>query len=132
MKVIVCIDDNKGILFNNRRVSKDKVILEDIFSDNEKVFINSFSKALFEDYEEKIIIDENFLENAEDDDVCFVENVELTAFEDKIDEIVVYNFNRDYPSDFKLDIDYEDYELIDSIEFKGYSHEVITKEILVK
>ena len=33
MKIIACLDDNNGLLFNNRRQSRDRVVIEDILKD---------------------------------------------------------------------------------------------------
>ena len=33
MEVIYCVDNNLGISFNNRRVSSDKEIINDIYKD---------------------------------------------------------------------------------------------------
>ena len=30
MKLIVCLDDNKGMMFNNRRQSRDRVLIENV------------------------------------------------------------------------------------------------------
>ena len=50
MKIIACLDDNNGLLFNNRRQSRDRVVIEDILKDchNSKLWINNFSKSLFD------------------------------------------------------------------------------------
>ena len=37
MKIIVCVDDNFGMLFNNRRQSKDQMLLEDMMGKIEKI-----------------------------------------------------------------------------------------------
>ena len=44
MKIIACLDDNNGLLFNNRRQSRDRVVIEDILKDchNSKLWINNF------------------------------------------------------------------------------------------
>lgn len=129
MKVIICLDDNGGMLFNNRRQSRDKEVLKDIINNlkGEKLRISPFSEKLFGDYSENVIVDEEFLIKASENDICFVEN---NALKDicGIDEIVVYKWNRLYPSDFKCDIDFSRCDLVDSVEFKGFSHEKITKE----
>ena len=44
MKIIVCLDDNNGMLFNNRRQSRDKTVVEDIIS----VYQNSTDKDGFD------------------------------------------------------------------------------------
>ena len=54
MNVILCLDDNKGLLFNNRRQSRDKAVLDDIFNNlnGEKLAVTTFSEKLYSDYAE--------------------------------------------------------------------------------
>ena len=120
-----------GLLFNNRRVSRDKLLIEDVIKETKDrtLYINEFSTDLFED---NIIIDDEFLIKAKEDEYCFVENVLLKSYEDKIQSLIVYKWNRDYPSDFKLDIDISMWKLIRQEEFSGNSHLVITKEEYIK
>lgn len=42
MIVILCLDDKKGMMFNNRRQSKDKFVIQDILKlvDGKKLFIS--------------------------------------------------------------------------------------------
>lgn len=129
MKVIICLDDNGGMLFNNRRQSRDKEVLKDIINNlkGKKLHISPFSEKLFADYSENVIVDEDFLNKASENDVCFVENKPLKDVS-VISEITVYKWNRIYPSDLKCDIDFSLYTLVETIDFKGFSHEKITKE----
>lgn len=128
MQIIVCVDDNMGMLFNNRRQSRDQILIEDILGRAEKIWIHSFSEKLFEGYEERIIIEDDFLLKAEEQDVCFVENKHLMPYINKVDELVVYKWNRKYPSDFKLDVNLEEWQMVSQEEFAGKSHEKITRE----
>lgn len=129
MKIIVCLDDNNGMLFNNRRQSRDRVVCEDIIRnlDGEKLFISSFSQLLFENFNDEISVCEDFLEKG---DTCFVENQSLSQW--NADEVIVYKWNRVYPSDFYCDIDFSKYSLSAQTEFEGFSHEKITKQIYIK
>ena len=129
MKVIICLDDNGGMLFNNRRQSRDKEVLKDIINNLEggKLYISPFSEKLFADYVETVIVDEAFLTKASENDSCFVENKSLRDLSG-INEIIVYKWNRVYPSDFKCDIDFLTCTLTEIVDFKGFSHEKITKE----
>ena len=130
MKVIICLDDNGGMLFNNRRQSRDKEVLKDIIDSlkGNKLYASAFSQKLFSDYADSVIIDDDFLTKASENDLCFVENKPLKSVSG-INEIIVYKWNRIYPADFKCDIDLSKYKLVESIDFKGFSHEKITKEI---
>ena len=132
MIIAVCVDDKMGMLFNHRRQSHDKFLIDDLMNITEKVHINSFSQELFGEYADKIEIDENFLENAAENDVCFVENSDLESYSDKINKVILYLWNRHYPSTLKFKVDLSDYNFIESTEFKGNSHEKITREVYSK
>ena len=129
MKVIICLDDNGGMLFNNRRQSRDKEVLKDIINNlnGNKLYISEFSQKLFGDYTDCVMVDEDFLADSCESRICFVENKSLKNLS-AISELIVYKWNRVYPADFKCDVDFSVYELVESIDFKGFSHEKITKE----
>ncbi len=133
MNVIICLDDNNGMLFNNRRQSRDKAVLSDIFNDlkDEKLFITKFSEKLMAECCDKVVIcdDTATLENGQ---WFFCENVDLTTFVDKIEKLVVYKWNRVYPSDFTCNLDFSLFNLESECELMGNSHPVITKQIFVK
>ena len=128
MIVAVCIDDNAGMLFNSRRQSRDRELIKDFMQMAKEncVMIKPFSSAIFEG--EKIIVDENFLENADENDFCFVEDESITPYAEKIKEIIVYKWNRVYPSDVEFEMPMG-FILQSSTDFTGFSHDTITKEI---
>lgn len=139
MNVIVCVDNNGGMLFNHRRQSRDKNVVDIILkiSENTKLWISSFSKELFKEYpsdkeHKQIINDEDFLQKASQDDYCFVEDCHLQEYKDQIDKIYIFRWNTDYPADFKLDLDMKDFQLEKTEDFKGNSHEKITLEVYIK
>ena len=70
------------------------------------------------------------MEKAGEKDYCFVENLEIENFRDKIEKIILCKWNRKYPGDFFFTIDVNDgnWKLIDVEEFSGSSHEKITLE----
>ncbi len=134
MNIIVCVDDNKGMLFDGKRLSKDRKVTDDIINmlGRKKLYINSFSADLFES--EYCVICDDFLEIAKRDDFCFAENVDLSQIKERIDGLVIYRWNRKYPSDFKFDLPFYELKLklVGSFDFKGYSHDKITKEVYKK
>lgn len=138
MKVIVCVDDGNGMLFNKRRQSQDRVLRDDIrkMAAGQKLWMNTYSAKQFQEEGEAVsqnlMIAEDFLEQAGENDFCFVENEKLLPYSDRIGEIVVYRWNRSYPGDFHLDLDLSQWKLVQTTEFAGYSHEKITKEIYSK
>ena len=132
MKIIVCLDDYGGMLFNHRRQSRDRVLIADVMQDmaDKKICILAYSELLFADYEGRYTVVEDF-SDLPDDSVCFVENVDVKPFMDSISAVTVYNWNRVYPRDFVFDINLENegFSLMSSREFEGYSHENIRKEV---
>lgn len=145
MKVIVCVDDGNGMLFNKRRQSQDRVLRDDVqkMAAGQKLWMNAYSARQFqegnqtgENFKENLkgnlVVAEDFLEQAGENDFCFVENEKLLPHSDRIREMVVYRWNRSYPGDFHLDLDLSQWKLVQTTEFAGYSHEKITKEIYRK
>ena len=132
MKIIVCLDDDNGMLFNKRRQSRDIKVLEDIAGLTNEVWISPFSAKLFEGTEKaecfQVKTDDLCLNKAGVGEFCFVENEKLLPYSDKIEELIVYKWNRKYPSDFKLDLNLNEWKLIETSEFVGNSHEKITRE----
>ena len=130
MNIIVCVDEKKGMLFNKRRQSKDKLVIKDIIDNLESdLYINDYSKELFVDYMDsnKIHVVEEF--NFEKDKYYFIENLDVSSYEKNISNIIIYNWNRTYPKDKTFNIDLNNYELVNTIEFVGNSHDKITKQI---
>ena len=133
MKIIVCLDDYGGMLFNFRRQSRDRFLIKDVVADlgDKKLYILEYSEILFEDYKGKYEVVDNLFGVNDDDGVLFVENIDVKPYIDRISSVTVYNWNRVYPRDFVFDINLEKegFSLMSSYEFEGYSHENIKKEV---
>lgn len=125
MKLIVCLDDNKGMMFNKRRQSRDRVLIENVIElcKGEKLYTNEYSVALFPENAVEVFESIEDIENA----YCFAEN--FTVNEECVDEIIVYKWNRLYPADTYFNIDFGGWSLIETVDFEGSSHEKITREI---
>ena len=132
MKVIVCLDERLGMLFHNRRLSRDRKVIEDICKRTEKLYISAFSETLFQEMEVNLCVDEAFLEKASAGEVCFAENQFLKNYEEKIEELVVYQWNRSYPSDVQIDLPIHTWKMVNEEEFEGFSHEKITRQVYVR
>lgn len=130
MIAIICIDDNNGMMFNHRRQSQDKKIREYILSIifTNTLWMNSYSKKQFLD-DSRIVVDETFFEKATENDYCFIENIDISPYIDKIEKIILFKWNRNYPADTFFSINLSNWTLVDSEHFVGYSHDKITKEI---
>ena len=132
MKVIVCLDERFGMLFNQRRLSRDRKVIEDICYRTKRLYVSRFSETLFCDAPIEICMDEEFLEKAKIGEVCFVENRLLMQYIDKIEELVVYQWNRSYPSDMKIDIPLQEWNKISEEDLEGFTHEKITRQVYVR
>ena len=134
MIVIVCLDDNNGMLFNGRRQSKDKLLREHIRTlvGKQKLWMNAYSAKQFEAEQfTSLQVDEEFLQKVGPGEYCFVENKGLEDVEGQIEKLVVFRWNRVYPADQYLDISIESgsWSLLEQVEFAGHSHEKITREV---
>ena len=136
MTVFLCIDERGGMIFMNRRVSSDKVLTKDVEKSvgDGILYISDFSEFLFENSDISVMSVPNPLQVAGEGDFVFVENLSLKETIEKIDKLIIYNWNRKYPFDFSLDITplEEGFRLSEKYDFKGKSHDKITKEIYVK
>ena len=127
MILITCIDNRKGIMFNKRRVSKDTLLIERLkgITKENKIYVSEYSKPLFDGFDNLVLSIENLTNN----DFYFLEDEDYNG---NIDKIIIYKWNRDYPSDKYFDIDLSSYELISTQDFQGSSHDLITEEIYIK
>lgn len=137
MKVFTCVDNAGGMSFNNRRQSRDAKVYESIVSivsgrgEEPVLRIAPYSIPLFQEMSGlRLLVADDFLAQAGPGDYCFVETPALKKFEDKIDTVFVFRWNRDYPADtvFPLDLTGSDWSLTGAREFEGKSHKKITLE----
>ena len=129
MEIIICLDDNNGMLFNNRRQSRDSKLLLDIKNSlNGSLTIFPFSEKLVSSAE---IPYEIMSGSASENTVLFVEDRGIKEFLPVTNKITVYRWNRVYPADMSLDIDLpaEGFRLVSTVDFEGTSHVKITKEV---
>jgi len=132
MIIITCIDMNLGMMFHNRRQSRDRAVRDDILREcrGYRLFMNSYSASVFEECTEQIMVRADFLKQAGEGDYCFVENEDISGCLERIQGFILYQWNRRYPADQYFAVDLEgQWELKSKEEFKGYSHERITKEV---
>ena len=133
MNLIVFIDDNGGMMFNHRRQSRDRVALQRILymTTGSILWMNEYSAPLFTEFAApQIQVDAQFLDKAGPEDYCLVENADVTPYLPFIEKIILFHWNRTYPSDvkFPLKLDGGKWRLISTEVFPGSSHEKITLE----
>lgn len=132
MKIAVCLDDKNGMMFFGRRQSMDSLLRQDLLNltCGSRLWMNSYSAGQFTE-PAGILVDEQFLLKAAEDDWCFVENADLTAVADRVTGLAIYRWNRLYPSDRKFpeELIRNRMNLVQTREFPGSSHERITLEV---
>ncbi|MBQ7499461.1 MAG: ribonuclease Z, partial [Clostridia bacterium] len=105
MKIILCVDDRGGILFNDRRLSRDSAVIGDIISltEDSVLYTDEYSAELFEGLKADIRICDDPLSKAGEDDFCFIEKTPLSGYEDSVGGYIIYRWNRRYPADVRFD-----------------------------
>ena len=105
MIIILCLDNNNGMMFNDRRQSQDRGLREYIaeMTKGEKVYMNAYTEKLYEEINDPVVC-EDFLHKAGKGETCIVENLPLKPVIDQIEEIVIFRWNKVYPSDQVLDV----------------------------
>lgn len=134
MHIIVCVDETNGMMFNNRRQSQDRILREKVIElcKDSRLLMNEYSARQFADYSQ-IIVSNDYLSLAGENDYCFIEDGILPPTE-QIQSVVRFNWNRRYPSDvsFNFDLKQNGFKCQITEEFVGFSHEKITLEIFKK
>lgn len=131
MKVIVCVEDNYGISLFGKRLSFDRIVFERIkeITRGHKLYSKEASDRILYEHDVDHEVIANF-QDANSEDFVFLEFESLSI--DMIDEMYIFHWNRKYPSNLKFHVDFTKYTLIESEEFKGYSHEIVRMEKYVK
>lgn len=135
MIIAVCVDGRGGTMFNRRRQSQDRGQREDLlaYCAGRRLWIAPYSAPLFGE-REGVQADEEFLAKAADGEICFVEDRPIAPFAERIEALVLYDWDRAYPADVHLDFDPEaaGLTLAEEREFAGTSHEKIIRKIYVR
>lgn len=134
MKVIVCLDKNGGMLFNRRRQSRDRYLIDDLerHLQGAPLRMAPYSQSLFLQNKISCVVSEDPLADAGAEDYCFIEDRALSPYQDSITEVILYHWNRHYPADLVFDLDMSAFKRISTADFPGFSHEKITKEVWKK
>lgn len=133
MKLIICVADENGFSFNNRRLSKDRIVRSRILEIVGKniLHMSPYSKRQFDD-SENIIASEDFLNNAAEDDFVFVETKNPSDYMTRISDIYCFRWNRRYPYDGTFVVNQNEFSLCDCMDYEGNSHENITEEHYIR
>lgn len=135
MIIAVCVDGRGGMMFNRRRQSQDRGQREDLlaYCAGRRLWIAPCSAPLFGE-QEGVQVDEEFLTKAADGEVCFVEDRPIAPVAERIEAVVLYDWDRAYPADVHLDFDpaAAGLTLTEERAFAGTSHEKIIRRIYVR
>lgn len=125
MKVIVCLDDKNGMMFNNRRQSKDALLTEKIkeIIGKDNLFVSNYSKRYY-DFGCEVSTFDGL------DGFALVENPD--DMPQNIEELYIFHWNRHYPSDKYFTVDLGQFHCTSTEEFAGNSHDKITLEVYRK
>lgn len=132
MTVYLCLDDRGGLLFGGRRQSRDACLLADLAAMvPQRLTIDPFSEKLIAAAGIPYTLAEEFLP---EDAHFFLENRNPEDLLPLAHKLVIYRWNRRYPSDVRWEGSPGDhgFTLAETTEFPGKSHETITKEVYVK
>lgn len=133
MKLILCVDELGGVLFNRRRQSQDRLLRARILelTAGSELWMTAYSAKQFVEGGD-FIVDEDCLAKAGENAYCFAEQGDVPL--ERCEELVLYRWGRQYPADtyFTADVEAEGLHLRSVTEFAGYSHETIREEIYTR
>lgn len=132
MTLILCVDDQGGLAFHNRRQSQDRAVRTDMLElcKDHALCVTPYTAHQFDAEEQaRLTIVQTGFEHAAQDVYCFLENIDIIPYITCAKKIVLYQWNRVYPSDQRLSLPLEGWNCCEHIEFAGYSHEKITREV---
>lgn len=137
MIAIICLDDRNGMCFNRRRQSRDACLRERVreMARGSRLWMAPYSAEQFSgEGDAPICVSESFLEETGEGDYAFVEDRALAPFADKLERLVVFRWNRVYPSDqyFDLELTKAPWRKTEEEDFSGTSHQRITMEVYVR
>ena len=135
MTFYVCLDDRNGMLFNNRRQSRDAAVLADICANLPGALtITPFSEKLIQNAHIPCTLAPEDLTFLPSDAHFFLETPVSESVIANADTIVLYHWNRHYPADtyWEIDLPQSGFTLTGVCEFPGKSHDTITKEVYTR
>lgn len=136
MILIACVDDALGMMFNHRRQSRDRAVCEDILNltDGKRLWLRPYSAPLFAHAPEgAFIVAEDCPTRAAEGEFCFLEDVSPASVTERVEQVILYRWNRRYPADLHFDIPLElpAWRLAERTDFAGNSHDTITREVYI-
>lgn len=135
MILIFTLDDKNGTSIGGKRQSKDRVVADKIIelSNNQPICMKAKSTTFFNDasYMCKIRTIDSF-DELHEDSIFFAEEVVQASVMEAAEKIIVFRWNRNYPSLVTDRVSLDGYNKEIADEFKGYSHDKITMEVYTR
>ena len=132
MILAVCVDPADGIRFHHRRQSRDRAVTADLLAlcGAGTLWVHPQSAALF-DAAPQLRTAEDCLLRAGEAEFCFWEDALPPEEAPRVRGLVRYRWNRRYPADtvFGFDPEAAGMHLQSRLEFAGYSHQIILREV---
>ena len=129
LKVIACVDDRNGMLFNHRRQSRDQAVTEKIqeICQGKILWMNEYSFSLYGNLEGVTVrCDKDFLIQADTGEFALTETEDPVLYSDKTEELILFCWNRTYPAQLFMTLDLSGWKQVEELEFEGNSHKKIT------
>lgn len=131
--MIFCVDEQDGLSFCGRRLSRDREVYDHILRccDGKTLWTAPDSAGLFP--KGTVRADKDYFLKAADGDYCFLETLPESDVWQRAESVILYHWNRRYPSTEKIPRQYlADMYLCHSEDFPGNSHEMITMERYIR
>ena len=129
MKIIICVDNENGMLFMGKRQSQDIMLRNKILEivGDSKLWVSEYTAGQFET-KEVLTVDNDYISKAEAEDYCFVEDMGYDI--SKTDEVILCHWNRSYPGEtyFETDLKTAGFKKKKTENIIGSSHKKITIE----
>ena len=136
MILMAAVDDNMGLMFNHRRQSRDRLLRQRILAlaGDRALWMDRYSADLFGKELEghTVRVDEDFLTQAAPGDFCWLEDRSPLPAAERIEQVILFRWNRAYPADLYFDLDLTGWTLTSSEDFPGSSHDKITQEVYTR
>ena len=126
--LVVCVDDRMGMQFNGRRQSQDRLLRRRLLDLVPTRLVMSVRSGAMFSGEDDVIAREDYLSFAEADDWIFAEDLDYLSRREEFDRLILFRWNRAYPSDVKFVFPGE-WKLTHREDFPGSSHKNITMEV---
>ena len=126
MTLILCVDDRGGLLFNRRRQSQDRLVRQDMLRlcGEQPLAVSPYTARQFSPEDHLKVTQE-----PGEEDIFFLEDLPPRPFLERAEKLVLYHWNRVYPGDVHIVLPPQGWRLEEQVEFPGYSHEKITREV---